>query len=37
MIHSQRGIDGSTPRGIWANRAPTSTSAATSPIGTQPG
>ena len=36
-IHSQRGTDGSAPRGICAIHAPASTSAATSPIVTHPG
>ena len=36
-IHSHRGIDGSTPRGICASHTTTATRAAISPIGTQPG
>ena len=36
-IHSQRGIDGSAPRGIRASHAAVSSRAATIPIGTQPG
>src|SRR5581483_10507127 len=36
-IHSQRGTDGTTPRGIRASHIPATASAALSPIATQPG
>ncbi len=36
-IHSQRGIDGRAARGMWASHAVVKHSAATNPIGTQPG